>query len=97
MEIKEIKVEWNEKMKVLAEQGYTQKDMDNLNIERQKLDDLAFLKAQQTSGPFTDPESVQYFMKNEPDCKEKMKNCIVKSDFNGIQARHLKKMLQCSA
>ena len=61
MEIKEIKVKWNEKMKVLAEQGYTQKDMDNLNIERQKLDDLAFLKAQQTSGPFTDPESVQKF------------------------------------
>ena len=62
---------WNEKMKALAEQGYTQKQMDNINIERQKLEDPGFLKLQKIPGPLTLPEEDQKFMEREPEGKEK--------------------------
>ena len=65
--------------------------MDNLNIEKQKLDYLAFLKAQQTPGPFTDPESVQHFMKNEPDGKEKNERLYREVRFQRNSSQTLKK------
>ena len=52
-EIEEIKKNWNEKMKKLAEDGYSQKENENIRLEKQKLDDLDFLKKQRIPGPFT--------------------------------------------
>ena len=52
-EIKELKVTWNKKMKELEEKGFSQKDIINTNLERQKLDDLDFLAKQTFPGPFT--------------------------------------------
>ena len=66
-EIKEIKVNSNEKIKTLAEEGYRQKEMENLNIEWQKLNDLEFLKKQDIPGPFTSPRDVEKLMRTEPE------------------------------
>ena len=43
-EIKDLKIEWNEKMKGLKEKGYTEKEALNLKNEQANLRDLEFLK-----------------------------------------------------
>ena len=67
-EINEIKIIWNEKRKTLAEEGYSQKEIENLNIELQKLNDIKLLKNQSIQGPFTSPD-VKKFITTEPESK----------------------------
>ena len=70
-EIKELKLKWNEKMVALQEKGFTEKDMLNLKLENQKLEDLEFLRTQIPPGPFTKKEEVTDFMEVIPESKEK--------------------------
>ena len=42
----------------LLEKGFTEKDIINLQLENQKLKDLALLRNQIPRGPFTKPEDV---------------------------------------
>ena len=66
-EMKELKVSWNKNMKELEEKGFSQKDIINTNLERQKLDDLNFLQKQTTPGPFMLSEDVTKYLENEPE------------------------------
>ena len=45
-EIKELKVQWNEKMQALQEKGYEVQELTNVHQEETKLGDLEFLKSQ---------------------------------------------------
>ena len=69
MEMKELKLQWNQKMKVLEESGFSQKEIISTNIERQKLDDIDFLRKQPHPGPFTSV-AVNSFMENEAEGKK---------------------------
>ena len=46
LEIKELKSQWNRKMKVLEMSGSSQTEIISTNTELQKLDDLNFLRKQ---------------------------------------------------
>ena len=73
VEIKELKFQWNQKMKVHEESGFSQKEIISTNIERQKLDDLDFLRKQTHPGPFKTSEAVTSFVENGSEGKEKNK------------------------
>ena len=60
-------------MKALAEEGYSQKEMENLNIEQQKGNDFEFLKKESIPGPFTSSDDVKKFMTTKPESKNKSK------------------------
>ena len=66
-EIKELKVAWNERMAKLQDKGYSVKEMVNLKVEAQKLEDLEFLTKQKQPGPFTKIDDVNTFMNSEPE------------------------------
>ena len=51
-QIKELKVAWNERMAKLQDKGYSVKEMVNLKVEAQKLEDLEFLTKQKTTRAF---------------------------------------------
>ena len=70
-EIKELKVKWNERMAGLQVQGYNEKEVLNLKLEAQKLEDLEFLKNQTYPGPFTNITDVNAFMEAVPESKLK--------------------------
>ena len=53
-DIKLMKIEWNEKMKKMEEEGNLKKDIDNNHVGNIKYSDLEYLK--ERSGPFTKPE-----------------------------------------
>ena len=61
-EIKELKIQWNEKMRGLQEQGYEEKEIKNVHQEKTKLGDLEFLKFQSPPGPFTRKQEVLDYM-----------------------------------
>ena len=65
MEIKQLKFQWNQKMKVLEESGFSQKGIISTNTDRQKLNDRDFLRKQPHPGYFKTSEAVTTFMKNE--------------------------------
>ena len=69
--IKDIKLEWNKKMKVLEEKGYAAKEIANISKDAKKLEDLEFLKSQVIPGPFTNTDQVSNFMKSCDDEKVK--------------------------
>lgn len=56
--------QWNQKIKVLEESGFLQKETISTNIQRQKLHDLDFLRNQPHSEHFTTSEAVNSFMEN---------------------------------
>ena len=56
--------QFNQKMKVSKESGFSQKKTISTNIHRQKLDDLGFLRNQPHPGPFTISEAVTFFREN---------------------------------
>ena len=80
-EIKEVKLAWNKKMKEMEEKGYTQKDIVNTTLEKQKLDDLEFLSQQVIPGPLTTSEKVKKVMESEPESKEKNHRMYVEVRF----------------
>ena len=65
LEIKKIKSEWNNKMKVLEEKGYSEKEILNTKKDERKLDDLEFLKSQIPIGPFTNKDVVQKYIDDQ--------------------------------
>ena len=66
-EINDIRMNWNERMMKLQEEGYSGKEALAITKENKKIKDLAFLKAQKIPGPFTTKEEIEKFMKS---CKE---------------------------
>ena len=80
-EIKEIKHEWDDQMKVLEEKGFLQKELTSSGLEKQKLDYLDFLTKQSVPGPFTTTEAVTSFMENTPESKEKNKRMRIEVRF----------------
>ena len=82
-------------MKVLEESGFSQKEIISTSIERQKLDDLDFLRKQPHPKPFPTSEAVTSFMRNEAEGKEKNKRMYSEVHFHAITAlaSHLRKKL----
>ena len=66
-----MKIEWNEKVKKMEEEGNLKKDIDNNHVGNIKYADLEYLKAQ--NGPFTRTEEVIEFDQNTLESKEKNK------------------------
>ena len=61
-------------MRILAklqDKGYGEKELLNLRLDAQKLEDLEFLKRQKYPGPFTSTSDVKDFMDSEPESKFK--------------------------
>ena len=91
VEIKELKFQWNQKMKVLEQSRFSQKEFISTNIERKKLDDLDFLRKQRHPGPFTTSEAVTSFKENEAEGKEKKKQMYIEVRFQRNTSQSLKK------
>ena len=64
-DIKDLKYQWNEKMKVLEKEGLASKEAASLSEESKKLRDLDFLKTQSPPGPFTSAEEVDKYLSND--------------------------------
>ena len=64
-EIKDIRLQWNDKMKQYQEKGYSEKEAQNLKEEQKKLKDLDFLKSQNPPGPFSTAEEISSYMEGE--------------------------------
>ena len=75
--IKDLKLQWNEKMKVLQEKGYEEKELKNMLKESTKLGDLEFLKNQKVPGPFTRKQEVVDYM-NSDDSEETKRDRLYK-------------------
>ena len=91
MEIKELKFQWNQKLKVHEESGFSQKEIISTNIECQKLDDLDFLRKQTNPGPFTTSEAVTSFVENGSEGKEKNKWMYIEARFQKNTSQSIKK------
>ena len=61
VDIKELKFQWNHKMKLLKRMGF-QKRKKIVNIESQKLDDLDFLRKQPHLWSFYNIRSSYFFL-----------------------------------
>ena len=84
-------------MKELEEKGFSQKDIINTNLERQKLDDLDFLAKQTFPGPFTLSGNISKFMETEPESKEKNHRMYRELRFQRNTSQSLKNTLLHSA
>ena len=86
MEIKKLKFQWSQKIKVLEESGFSQKEIIINDIERPKLDEKDFFRKQPHIGIFTTSKAVTYFMENEAEGKEKnhLRNKLLYSVWNAI-------------
>ena len=62
--MKELKLQWNDKMKEMETKGFSKKEALNLQEETKKLADLEFLKKQQPAGPFSSSEEVSTYLSN---------------------------------
>ena len=81
-------------MKVLEKSVFSQIEIISTNIERQKLNDLDFLRKQPSPGSFTISEAVTPFMKNEAKGKEKNKQMYIEVRFQrNTSQSHTKKLL----
>ena len=73
--VKEIKYDWNEKMKALQEKGYNEKEILNTKKEMAKLEDSEFLKNFPFHGLFTSKREVTQNMASE-EADETKKYCL---------------------
>ena len=64
LEIEEIKLKWNEKIKQLQNKGFTEKEMQNMKWKQVKLKDLEFLKSQSNPGSSYSTEEVTKYLQN---------------------------------
>ena len=64
-----MKVEWNEKMRRMDEEGNLKKDVDNNHIEGVRYKDLEYLK--ERGGPFTTAKEVKEFDLNNDESQDK--------------------------
>ena len=62
-EIKQVKIQWAEKIKQHLEKGYIEKEAANLKADSIKLNLLELLKQESPPGPFTSAEDVTKYMK----------------------------------
>lgn len=62
VEIKDIKDRWDIKMKELEGNKYEAREQDLLKRDKNKLEDLTFLKSQPIQGPFTEAAEVDLYM-----------------------------------
>ena len=85
-DIKFMRIEWNEKMKKMEEEGNIQKDLKNSHVESIKYSDLKFLKLQ--NGPFTSAAEVREFDNSTPESVKKTRDCILKFDTQKIHVCH---------
>ena len=58
-EIKELKLQWTNKMTEIEKEGLQLKEASSLAQEKKKLQDLEFLKTQSPVGPFTSGEGLK--------------------------------------
>jgi len=72
-ERKEIKIEWRKKVKEHELNLYTEKERIMVRDESTKYELLSTLKKETIPGPFTSPEEVDYYIKNNNE-KEKKRN-----------------------
>ena len=72
-EIKELKLQWTNKMAEMEKEGLQLKRASSLAQEKKKLQDLEFLKTQSPVGPFTSAEEVEKYMKSEVDEEQRNK------------------------
>lgn len=72
-EIKELKLQWTNKMAEIEKEGLQLKEASSLAQEKKKLQDLEFLKTQSPVGPFTSAEEVEKYMKSEVDEEQRNK------------------------
>ena len=72
-EIKELKLQWTNKMAEIKKEGLQLKEASSLAQEKKKLQDLEFLKTQSPVGPFTSAEEVEKYMKSEVDEEQRNK------------------------
>ena len=73
--IKDIKLEWTEKMKDLQTEGYAAKDLLNLKKQNALNQDLNFLKA--CGGPFTSKQEISAYMQGDEDEAAKIKRLYI--------------------
>ena len=86
-----LKMEWNEKMKVLESNAFAEKEKINTHFESVKYKDLEFLKSK--GGPFTTPDEVDSYMKKkEIDPNDKKPEAICRSKIcknTSFRLKHL--------
>ena len=78
-DIQLMKIEWNNKMKRMEEEGNLKKDEDNNHIEGVKYKDLEYLK--ERNGPFTTVDEVNEFDAITPEGPEKIKRLYTEVRF----------------
>ena len=71
--IREIKLEWNERLKKQQPEGYSAQELINTKNESTKYDCLDYLKSQTIPGPFTTAFQVHEYMSCCPESKAKNK------------------------
>ena len=67
--IREIKLEWNERLKKQQAEGYSAHELINTKNESTKYDCLDYLKSQTIPGPFTTAVQVHKYMNCCPESK----------------------------
>ena len=92
-EIKELKVNWNKRMEELQKEGFSQKDITNTKIEKQKLEDLEFLQKQTVISPFPKSEDIHNYLEISPDNK-KIIVCTLRCISRGTLAKFIRQLLQ---
>ena len=61
-DIKNLKVNWNKKLKQHEEAGYHHQEFLNLKKDTQKYELLENLKSQNIPGPFTNPQEIKSYL-----------------------------------
>lgn len=88
--ITSLKVEWRQKMKVMEEDAFIQKESINSHIDSIKYRDLEFLKS--VGGPFTKAEEVQEYMDVTEESKEMNKRLYVEVRYaknSSLRLKHI--------
>lgn len=87
--IKELKVKWNEKMKLMQKEGYDVQELKNLHQEKTKLSDLEFLKSGNPPGPFTKKQEVIDYVESNVPNEEKLKRLYVEVRYARMTSKTL--------
>ena len=92
-EIKDVMIQWNDKMAVLQKQGYNKKKLINAKKESNKLKDLTYLKSPVAPGPFSTVDEVHSNIRLPLEKHEKNKGLYVEVRY----ARELSSTLKETA
>ena len=89
-EIKQVKIQWAEKIKQHLEKGYTEKEAANLKADSVKLKLLELLKQESPPGPFTTAEDVTKYMKMNVIPEKKNKRMHIEIRYARLNSLSLK-------